>query len=175
MVRHRNGIAQRLADRGGRPDLLAGERVEAVQEAVAAVQAERFLRPQDDWAPAARADHVFPKQFGLFVLFGQGYEAVMVLEDDAAFGIDCRRVAKRYRLLLGQQIIGERPDKPLGPRRFRPLGALWCNDRGPRLGGQADCAGGDDRGVDAASAGGLGGSGVTVDDGRGPDGGPGGG
>ena len=96
-----------------------------MQIAVAAVQAERILRTEHDRPGGAAADDVFPEQFGLLVFFDQGHEAVLVLEEDAAGGIDGRRVAKRNGLLFGKQVLRERPDqalgtRPLGPgRRFR--------------------------------------------------------
>ena len=133
-IRHGHGIAQGLAHAGRRPDLLAGGRVEAVQKAVATVQAERILRTEHDRPRGAAADDILPEQFRLLVFFDQGHESVLVLEENAAAGIDRRGVAKRDGLLLRQQIFRERPDKVIGTCTFRPGGRprRGCRRRGRR-------------------------------------------
>ncbi len=141
-IRHRCGIAQRVADAGRRPDLLASGRVETVQVAVAAVDAERILRnettgrghgcqwytPRAIWASRPLP----PRPLG-----GPG------IGGDAAAGVDRRRVAKRNGLLFRRQFFRKRPDQAVGRRGFGPGGRLGPGGNG-RARGRGRAAGQDE-------------------------------
>ena len=97
-----------------------------MQIAVAAMQAERVLRPEHDRPRGPRADDVFPKQLRLLVLFDQGHEPVAVLKEDAAAGIDRRGVAERSRQLFGQWVFRKRPDQLLRAQASWAAGPAWA-------------------------------------------------
>ncbi len=131
-IDHRHGVAQRLADAGRRPDLLARGRVEAVQIAVAAVEAERVLRAEDHGTGGPRAGDVLPQQAGLPALLDQGHQPVLEVQEDAAAGIDGGGVADGRGLGLGGGLVGIGPHEALRPDGLGPLDRLGRRGSGRR-------------------------------------------